>query len=279
MKVDLLIVGCGYVGTAVGEYYAREGWSVAGLIRSEKRKEELEQKNITPIIADLALPETLTQIPEAKYILICPSAGKREAARYQEVYVDGVRNYLNVLSKQAPPEKLIYISSTGIYSQNEGEQIDETTNPNPVTERSQLLLQAEQQILDSTYSSIIFRLSGIYGPGRNRIKTLQTEPIINLENKPKWMNLIYIDDIVQAIGLLFEKGSAGEIYLGVDDEPMDTRDFYSWLILKLKIQPDVTFRENNSLGKKCSNKKLKELGFKPKYPSFRQGYQRILEIE
>jgi len=275
--MDLLIIGCGYVGTEVGAYYVREGWSVAGLVRSEERKIELEQKNILPIIADLTKPETLINLPEAKHVLICPSSGKREAAAYKEIYVEGVANYLDVLSKQTPLEKIIYISSTGIYSQDRSEWIDETTDPKPTTERSQLLLQAEQQILSSSFPSIIFRLSGIYGPGRNRIEAVRSDKI-PLIDTDRFMNLIHLDDIVQGIYLLFEKGLPGEIYLGVDDAPVKQSEMYGWLMKQLNLEETAfEFGDKAIQGKQCSNKKLKQLGFKPKYPSFREGYKKELE--
>lgn len=273
MTFDLLVVGAGYTGGAVAAFYAAKGSKVAGLVRSEESADKLTEHCIFPVIADLTRPETLTDIPSAKNILICPSSSGRSEENYRKIYLEGISNFLKTLdpasspgSVHCVPQRLIYISSTGVYGERGGEWVDENTPPNPETGTGKILLEAEKQIIASGFPSIIFRVSGIYGPGRNRIESKRES------KSERYTNMMHVEDIVRAVALLFEKGKPGEIYLGVDEEPVLLSQLYHFL----RKNPDGLIKENQFLGKRCRNTKLKSLGFKFRYPTFREGYRPYL---
>ena len=94
------------------------------------------------------------------------------------------------------------------------------------------------------------------------------------------MNRIHVTDIVRAIRILLERGQPGEIYLGSDDTPSTQREFYSWVFERLSLPiPAPTEPEENRHGqsnKRCFNKKIKELGLKLRYPSFKEGYAPLI---
>ncbi len=277
LMIDLLILGCGYVGTAVGKEFVQQGKSVVGVVRSDKRLGALKEVGVEPLLLDLRQSKVIEELPEARWVLICPSAGGQDVELYQAVYVDLVRNFLDNYLFISSIEKCVYTSSTGVYSQCHGEWVDEDTYPQPLTERAKILLHAEQQLLQSSVPSIIFRLSGIYGPNRSRISSIQSGEV-SLEGKERFGNMIHLEDIVQGVRLLFEKGSSGETYLGGDDAPFKQAEFYGWLIDRLNLkQAEFHFGNNSPEGKRCSNKKIKALGFKPKYPTFREGYESFLK--
>jgi nucleoside-diphosphate-sugar epimerase len=132
-----------------------------------------------------------------------------------------------------------------------------------------MLLKTEEAVLKSGQPAIILRLSGIYGPGRNRILSIKegrVKPVLS----GTFMNRIHVDDVVSAIVLLLNKGVPGEIYLASDDQPCTEREFYMWL----KVQGLVN--DEGPKGKKCTNRKLKSIGWKLSYPSYLQGYTALL---
>ncbi len=263
----------------LGERLISSGHEVWGLRRSSPALNELEKKNIKPVKADLSTPETLKYLPLVDQVVLCQApSGKGDD--YRTTYCEGTQNILNALSENMP-DKLIFISSTSVYSAKDGRWVDEKTDPRAggiAAEEANLLLKAEELALESA-PSIVFRLGGIYGPGRNRLEALKTGRL-----KPSFsdafVNRIHAEDAAAGIELLLKKGRIGEIYLGVDDDPCTQKEFYEWICEKLpipKIEDGPVKNIERISNKRCSNRKIKELGLKLKYPTFREGYESLME--
>ena len=278
----VLIAGCGYVGTALGERLV--GAEVWGLRRDSEALRELAPKGIKPISADL-LNLGSVKFPDVDFIIFC-QAVSRDSDDYLRTYVQATRNLLEVYQAK-PVKKIIFISSTSVYSTQDGSWVDEGTVPGVMTYESEeaeknarALLEGERTVLSSGIPAVVFRLAGIYGPGRNRVRALKEGKM-----KPSFSemhtNRIHREDIVSGIILLMEKGRAGEIYVGADDEPSTQKEFYSWMYEKLNLtKPDspaaAQGRPVHVSNRRCSNEKLKKLGLKLKYPTFREGYADLL---
>ena len=261
----------------VGAYFRSKNQKVWGIIRTPERKRELEQLGITPLVTDLAESNPFNQIPLSfiDFVIISLSPEKRDAENYKRVYLEGVRNLLTFVESKFHPKFVLYLSSTGVYRDYEGKWIDEKTPPEPDSEREKILLEAESQVLNSAFPSAILRLGGIYGPERNRIKKVQ-ERLTSVE-PDKYLNLIHVDDIVRTVPLLLSSAEVGQVYLGVDDEPVPKSELYSWLRLKLGIPVEEQAETRAQLigGKRCRNTRLKNLGFTFQYPTFREGYESL----
>ena len=282
------IAGAGYTGSRIAAYFRSKNQKIWALTRSGNRNSEFETLGITPVIADLTKPETLEKIPPAHFIVICPAPGeKKDETAYREIYLKGIGNYLAAIRKNPKPNLIVYLSSTGVYSDRKGEWVDETTPPEPDAEKGRILLEAEEQVLNSGFPAVVFRLAGIYGPGRNRLAHHPQRTEKGTGRKPlpvpfsalddtgdRWMNLIHVEDIVGAMPVIFNKGEAGKVYLGVDDEPVLESEFCKWLG---HFKMDSRFRGNDKTvkGKRCLNQRLKALGYSFKYPTFREGYAAI----
>jgi nucleoside-diphosphate-sugar epimerase len=273
-----LIAGCGYLGCRLGLELAARGQDVWGL-RRDWRGEEARKavsSGIQPIFADLLDPESLKGLPETERVVFC-QAPKKESDSYRTTYGDGTRNLLSVLKN---PTKIILISSTGVYAAQGGVWVDERTDPKPEGD-ARWLLEAERAVLQSGLNANVFRLGGLYGPGRHRLRLIR-ERKLKLSFSDVFVNRIHVDDAVAGILLLFDKGSAGEIYLGVDDKPSTQAEFYSWLFGQWREEfpnggsPAEASPAHGS-NKRCSNQKIKALGFKFRYPSFREGYAALLK--
>lgn len=286
--MKILIVGCGYLGSALARHFVGQGHEVWGLKRDGGaiRESPLQDNpKFHFITADLLDPMTLKNLPQVDTIILC-QAPKRNEDNYQGTYFEGTKNILNVIHKSP---RIIFISSTGVYGIRDGSWVDETTDPRSQgyasrrgEENAQILLDTERLVLQSGLPAMIFRLGGIYGPGRHRLGLLK-EGKIKPSFSNVYVNRIRLEDIATGVEILLERGKAGEIYLGVDDQPVTQNEFYSWLAEKLRLEGRGAINraptESASVfsGKRCSNKKIKALGIKFQFPTFREGYQGLLK--
>ena len=283
--MKLLIAGCGYLGTLLGQELTKSGHEVWGLRRDWMALRELEKIGIRPVQANLLSPDTLKDLPSVDHVVLCQAPTKKNDD-YNATYFEGTKNLLAALPKGSI-RKLIFISSTSVYSTQDGSWVDEATDPmagkhgdREETENAKALLNAEALVLSGGHPSIVLRLSGIYGEGRNRVKSI-LEGRLKPSFSEVYMNRIHSADIVRAIRLLLERGSTGEIYLGSDDAPSTQKEFYRWVFERLSMPLPVS-AESESVSphgrsnKRISNKKLKELGLKLRYPSFKEGYAPLI---
>jgi nucleoside-diphosphate-sugar epimerase len=144
----------------------------------------------------------------------------------REVYIEGLKNVLGALPE---PRRWIHISSTSVYGQCQGEEVDETAKTEPADEPGRVVLEAENLARKWNPGAIILRFAGIYGPGRLlRQQTIeQGEPIVG--DPDRWLNLIHVEDGVATVLAAENHGKAGSTYNVADDQPVHRRDFYSAL--------------------------------------------------
>lgn len=280
--MKILIAGYGYVGSALARFLMRDGHEVWGI----RRNWPLDIHRPTRALAvDLLKPETLRELPKVD-IVVCCQAPNKESDTYERTYLEATQNLIDALENKQPG-KFIFISSTSVYGTSHGEWIDEDTSPDAegyLSEsaglHAQILLAAEAAVLESGFSSAVLRLGGVYGPGRNRLKPLREGKFQGAFDEV-YTNRIHRDDICAAILLLAEKGKSGEVYLGVDDHPCTQKEFYEWLYEKMNLKkPEFSAKTSvltHASNKRCSNKKLKSLGMTFRYPSYREGYEALLQ--
>ena len=278
-------MGCGYLGKALGKNLVESGAAVWGLRRDPLALKALEMVGIKPIQADLTKPESLTRLPEVDHVVLCQAPAKSTDS-YHAAYYEATQNLIEAFHFKKP-KKLIMISSTSVYGVMKGAWVDEETRPDDsgylskeAEARAKTLLETEDLVLSGLVPSLVFRLGGIYGPKRNRLKPIQ-EGKINPSFSNIYSNRIHLDDAVSGIRLLLEKGKPREIYLGVDNEPSTEDLFYSWIYENLSIErpaaQERTSENDHGSNKRCSNKKLKALGWVLKYPTFREGYKALIK--
>lgn len=270
----ILVVGAGYTGSRIAAYFSSKKQKVWAVTRTGTRNPEFEKAGITPVIADLTQPETLTAIPPAHFIVICPAPDEGSEENYRKIYLEGIQNFLNSRKLKPRPSLVLYISSTAVWRQRAGDWVDETTHPDADTEKGKILIQAENSVLNSGYPAVVFRLAGIYGPERNRLRSLMEGQATQSDDG--YMNMIHVDDVVRAVPILFKKGEPGQVYTGVDDCPVSRTDFYKELGELSGSKKDFFF-SGGLAGKRCRNSKLKSLGFEFQYPTFLEGYRSLLD--
>lgn len=279
-----LIVGCGYVGTALGAELVRRGHEVFGTRRTHLGEEQLKAAGIIPLVADITRPDTLRVLSRTPdWVVFCVSASGGGAEEYRSVYLEGVRHLLAWLATNRALRKLVYTSSSGVYGQDDGSLVDESSPVTPPTETGRVLVRTEQLLLEAAEGgkcpAVILRVAGIYGPGRGYwLRQYLSGAAVIEGDGQRWLNMIHRDDVAGAIIAALERGQPGQVYNAVDDMPVRQRDLFTWLAATLgkgmpPSGPVEPGRKRGVTNKVVSNRKLKEeLGYSFKYPSFRQGF-------
>lgn len=288
-----LVVGCGYVGFPLAAELARRGHEVFGLRRSNAADAELRAARIQPVQADITRAETLVNVPrDFDWVVNCVASGGGGVDEYRALYLAGMRNLVDWLLSASSGKKarLVYTSSTGVYGQNDGSLVDETSVTEPATDTARVLVETENYLLSAGrehgFAAMILRAAGIYGPGRGYLLKQFLAGEARIEGVgERIMNMIHRDDLINAIITALERGQGGEVYNAVDNEPVSQRQFFEWLAAKMgrSLPPTVPVdlampRKRGLTSKRISNRKLAdELGFKFVYPDYRVGYSVELE--
>lgn len=278
---QVLIAGCGDVGTRLGLQLAAEGWTVYGLRRSVQRL----PAPIIPVAGDLSGTQCPADWPAGSldYLVYSAAATVHDEAGYRTAYIDGLRHVLAWLAKHGQtPKRLIFVSSSGVYGQQDGGWVDETSATEATGFSGKVMREAEQLALDSGIAATVLRLTGIYGPGRewllNQVRQgyrVASEPLL-------YGNRIHVDDAAGLLAFLLQADASGvaldDCYIGVDDAPAPLHEVVIWLREQLGVShwaEESTVRRAGS--KRCSNARAKALGWTPKYASYQQGYGAILQ--
>jgi len=281
----VLIIGCGYVGTALGAELVRAQHEVFGVRRTAEGDAELSVAGIKLLVADVTKPAELAALPGPfDWVVNCVSSTHGGVEEYRAVYLEGTRNLIDWLAT-APPKKFVYTSSTSVYGQTDGSSVKETSPTEPVNETGRVLLETEKILMEAAQQkkipAAVLRVAGIYGPDRGHLfqQYLKNEAKIPGKGE-RIINMIHRDDLIGSIIAALKNGRAGEIYNVVDDEPVAQIHFFRWLSETLgkwmppfATEEETAGRKRGLTNKKVQNRRLKmELGYQFKYPNFRKGY-------
>ena len=272
----VLLAGCGAIGMALGEVLLREGFEVVGLRRSPVA-------GAFPILnADFTQPLDPALFDQPiHYVVHTATPAERSDAGYEKAYPNSVRQLLAAL-KGHPLKRYFFVSSTAVYAQDDGSWLDETSPTEPTAFNGLRMLEAEQALLSSEVPATCVRFGGIYS-GNSRFLLRKVEQGCTVQaSPPKFTNRIHQDDCVGMLQFLLQQAEQGaaldSIYLGVDDEPASEESVCTWLARQLAAPAPV--RETASAGtaqnKRCSNRRILDLGYRFRYPDFRSGYGSIL---
>lgn len=281
---NVLIAGCGYVGTALGNRLAAEGHTVWGL----RRRPVTLPPAIRPFAADLIAPKTLQTLPPALDVVFYTAAtDAHDDAAYRAVYVEGLRNVLRALDLQRQhPRRVLFTSSTGVYAQSCGEWVDETSHAEPADCAGIRLLEGECLLLEGPFPATVLRLGGIYGPDRaGLIEKVRLGHAELEDGSSVYFNRIYRDDAAGALHHLMTLQHPDHLYLGVDHEPAELAAVLGWLAEQLGVPPPRAgesprrWMPRHGSNKRCRNARLVASGYVFRYPTFREGYAALLAFE
>jgi len=286
------ILGCGYVGLELGRLLAGDH-EVVGIRRSDEGLAAVERAGLDPVRADVTDAGSLGTVPDTDWLVFAASSGGRGAAAARKVYVEGLRTVVDHFGGRAdPPDRLVYTSSTGVYGDHGGDWVEEGTAITPTTGKTEVLATAErvarERAAGAGLDGTVVRLAGLYGPGRYRLDRYLDGPVTE-----GYLNMVHRRDAAGAIRyLLTQDLGRDDIVLAVDDEPVSKWEFADWLARQCDrdVPPKRTKAERLAdedlsaaarrrirTSKRCSNDKLRGLGYEFAYPTYREGYRTALD--
>lgn len=282
----LLIMGYGFSSQAIAQAAEKEFVQIAGTTRSAEKFDKLEADGVQPVVftVDGDMAGVTAFLEQATHLLV--SIGPGEDG-------DPVLNALGNAITDAPHLRWIgYLSTVGVYGDHNGAWVDEDTPPKPVSKRSIQRVAAEtawQELADKRSIPLaVFRLSGIYGPGRNAFMNMEKGTARRLVKPGQVFNRIHREDIGQAVALAM-KGNIGGIFNITDDEPSPPQDVVTYAHeLAGRTPPPETDFETAELtpmarsfygeNKRVSNARSRQvLGMTYRWPNYRTSLKRMWE--
>lgn len=261
MKPSLLIAGAGFLGSEIAKL-ARPSYEVHTLTKSGG-----ENSKACDLSSDSEVAQIAAQLPAPDFIIHCASSGRGGPDAYRGVFVRGCSSLLNHFAHS----KLLFTSSTSVFHQTDGSEVNESSPTLPERETSQLLLEAEKIVVNS--GGIVARLGGLYGPNRSVVhrKFLSGEATIE-DDGSRILNQIHVHDAARACLYLLEQSAQG-IFNTSDNLPTSQLETYQGLadFYQKPLPPrgeKQTSRKRAWTHKAVSNNKLTALGWEPTYPSF-----------
>lgn len=293
----LVIFGCGYVGTAFAREALRRGMRVTALTRNAPRAGELRALGLDVIEGELADHAWHPRIAPADWVLNTVSAADPTPEGYRRSYVDGMRSILAwAAGLERPVGTFLYTSSTGVYLQGGGAEVDETASTAHASVTGRILVEAEDLLRAAPATAVarwfILRLAGIYGPGRHYLLNALRAGTTQFGGSPAFrMNLAHRDDIVAALFACAEAPPtvANETCNVSDGAPATKQDLLAWLAHEIGAPaPGFDGAATGSARKGgdptpdriIRSEKLRRLvGWQPRHADFRAGYRAILGRE
>lgn len=284
MTQTLLSFGHGYSARALSRMLIPNGWRIIGTTRSADKAKALINAGTEPVI----WPGTDMKdaLQDATHLLI--SAGPDEAG-------DPVLSALRDQIANAAPhiEWAGYLSTTGVYGDHQGDWVDESSPLTPSTRRGHYRVDAErawQTLAAETGLPLhIFRLAGIYGPGRGPFAKVRDGTARRIIKPGQVFSRIHVEDIAQVLAASIMRPDPGAIYNLCDDDPAPPQDVigYAAELLGLPVPPAQNYetadmtpmaRSFYAESKKVRNDRIKtDLGVTLKFPTYRDGLQALLD--
>jgi nucleoside-diphosphate-sugar epimerase len=272
----LLCFGFGFSARALATRLISSGWTVSATSRSAAGRDDVAAAGAKP----WSFPPPSEALDGVTHVLVSAppgEAGDPVLVAHGEEFVRRARQL----------EWVGYLSTTGVYGDRGGEKVDEDSPLEPTTERGRRRLQAEMAWLDlwRRYGVRvhIFRLAGIYGPGRNQLMSVLDGTARRIIKPGQVFSRIHVEDIAGVLQASIARPHPGRAYNVCDDEPCSPQDVVAFAarLLGRPIPPDIPFEEAElspmarsfyAESKRVSNHRLKdELGYRLLYPTYREG--------
>lgn len=283
------IVGCGDVGLRVGRLELEAGRAVAALVRSDANAVALSNQGFEIVRGDLDQPGSLHDHPlrpEVLYYFAPPPPTGQTDPRLSA--------FLDSLHPAQFPGRIVYISTSGVYGDCQGEWVAEDRPLNPRSDRARRRLAAENLIRDwclpRDIAFVLLRVPGIYGPGRLPVDRISRGvPVLREEESP-FSNRIHADDLAAACLAAARRGRSGQAYNVSDGHPSTMTDYFYQIAdaLELPRPPAISMdeaRKRLSPGmlsfldesKRLDNRRmLSELRVPLRHPDLASGLKTIL---
>ena len=282
-----LICGCGYLGHRVARRWLATGDQVYAVTRRDERAAAWQSERIEAIVADVTRPETLAGLPKVDTALYAVANDAASGQSHEATLLGGLQNVLGALGRNF--QRVIYISSTGVYGDRQGGWVDEETPCEPQRPAGRACLAAERWLERHPLAdrAVILRLAGLYGPNRipRRSALLAGEAIDAPQHG--FLNLIHVDDAVESVVAAADTDlRLPRRYLISDGAPVVRSEYYAELA-RLVGAPSPRFHPPEKetaaharagADKRISNARmLAELKVALRFATYRDGLKAIVE--
>lgn len=279
---SLLVAGMGLSAQSLAARLDRSDWRILGTTRSQSKAQKLRRQGVEPVLFDGSHPlaDSVLEAADALLVSIPPDEDGDAVLR---AHPDLARHRFDWVG---------YLSTTGVYGDRQGDWVDEDSPLKPTGVRGQRRVAAEQAWLDLGAQSgspvQLFRLAGIYGPGRNALVSVQTGQARRIVKPGQLFSRVHSDDIAQVLAASLDRPAAGRAYNVCDDEAAPPQDVIAYAadLLGVAPPPEIPFAQADlspmarsfyADNKRVRNDRIKqELGVRLLYPSYREGLRALL---
>lgn len=283
----LFVFGYGYSAQALARRLLPKGWVIAASARSPADAARLQADGVAAVALDD--PDGIVEAlagTQALLITAPPDAGG----------CPGLRALVPSLARaKVFPDWTGYLSTTGVYGDRRGGWVTEASRLSAQSVEGARRVGAERDWLEVGYGMgltvTVFRLPGIYGPGRSALDRLRAGEARRISAPDQVFSRIHVDDLAAGLDASIARPRAGGIYNLCDDEPAANSDIiaYAARLLGLPVPPEIPLAEAGlspaalrfyAESKRVSNARAKaELGWRPAYPTYREGLRAVLDGE
>lgn len=272
----LLSLGHGYSAQALAHLLIPQGWQVIGTTRNAARAEAFRACGVEPLLLPGPLAPALARATHVMTSVAPDGAG------------DPILRDHSAELAAARPEWVGYLSTTAVYGDHQGGWVDEETPLTPSTERGAARVRAEADWAALGLPLHIFRLAGIYGPGRGPFEKVRDGTARRIIKPGQVFSRIHVEDIAQVVAASMARPRPGAVYNVCDDEPAPPEDVigHAAELLHLPVPPAIPYdqaemtpmaRSFYAESKRVRNDRIKdELGVRLRYPTYREGLAALL---
>jgi nucleoside-diphosphate-sugar epimerase len=282
----LFAFGLGFTAQALAERLAAKGWQIAGTARDVGKIGHLalrgcEMAQFSGEAGNAALPAALEGTTHLLHSI--PPGPDADPV---------LAHYRDQIAALPSLEWIGYLSTVGVYGDQEGRWVDESTPPRPNSARTEARVEAEQAWLafgeEIGVPVQVFRLAGIYGPGRSVFDKLREGTARRVKKDGQVFSRIHVEDIAGVLEASIARPHAGGIYNVADDEPAAPGEVvaYAAKLIGVEPPPEVAFAEADLTpmarsfyegSRRIKNARIKsELGVSLRYPTYREGLAALL---
>jgi len=301
--VTVVIVGLGKLGSDVAARLTARGQDVLGIRRTPRpeyaplpaaptppeqtpRPEqtplpELVEGRLTHATVDLTT-DTPTLPDDTSAVVVALAPGSRSVEAYDALYRVGIGRLLDAIAALPTPPRVVFVSSTAVWSEDAGEELDDSSPATPVTGTARALLAAEDTIRAAIPEATSVRFGGLYGPSSTML--LDQVRTGHVTRPSGWTNRIHRDDAAAVILHLLDlpTGALPSVVAGIDEEPALLSTVVDHLADRLGVDPpqlDEAGRtsEEGRRGKRIAASFLRSSGFDYRHPTFREGYAAMVD--
>lgn len=278
-RKTVAILGAGYVGMGLAGVLVDRGYNVYAV----RRRPQQALQGVRAVYGDLTRPDEITGLPDhVDHLVLSVAPSLPDGDDHERTYLGSAEGTV-ALARRHGACSVLYTSSTAVYGVADGSWVTEASPLRARSPRGRVLIAAERRLWTFEGPVILLRVAGIYGPGRTAL-----ERYTRIEDLPThgeyWVNLVHRDDLVAAITCLLTLAASRRVLNCSDGTPERAIDIARWLAAQHGTsipspiefaRPDAQPRSNQ----RVDSRTLRALGWRPRYPSFREGFLTSLGLD